>query len=104
MDVNVRRRSNEEQDEYHSSVTAPRYPVDAQQERARRSMMHGNYDDRMEDYEYDREYQEDYPYLYPRNTGSYALPQQQAAQRMMGGGMGYAARWHCQSSPKFSFL
>jgi hypothetical protein len=71
-------------------VTAPRYPVDAQQERARRSMMHGNYDDRMEDYEYDREYQEDYPYLYPRNTGSYALPQQQAAQRMMGGGMGYA--------------
>jgi len=69
---------------------AYQYPVDAQQERARRSMMHGNYDDRMEDYKYDREYQEDYPYLYPRNTGSYALPQQQAAQRMMGGGMGYA--------------
>ena len=71
-------------------VSAPRYSVDEQQERARRSMMHGNYDDRMEDYKYDREYQEDYPYLYPRNTGSYALPQQQAAQRMMGGGMGYA--------------
>lgn len=71
-------------------VTAPRYSADELQERARRSMMHGNYDDRMEDYKYDREYQEDYPYLYPRNTGSYALPQQQAAQRMMGGGMGYA--------------
>jgi hypothetical protein len=71
-------------------VSAPRYSADELQERARRSMMHGNYDDRMEDYKYDREYQEDYPYLYPRNTGSYALPQQQAAQRMMGGGMGYA--------------
>jgi len=71
-------------------VTAPRYSVDDQQERARRSMMQGNYDDRMEDYQYSSEYQEDYPYLYPRNTGSYALPQQQAAQRMMGGGMGYA--------------
>ena len=71
-------------------VSAPRYSVDELQERARRSMMHGNYEDRMEDYKYDREYQEDYPYLYPRNTGSYALPQQQAAQRMMGGGMGYA--------------
>ena len=71
-------------------VTAPRYSIGELQERARRSMMHGNYEDRMEDYKYDREYQEDYPYLYPRNTGSYALPQQQAAQRMMGGGMGYA--------------
>ena len=69
---------------------AYQYPVDAQQERARRSMMQGNYDDRMEDYQLNSEYQEDYPYLYPRNTGSYALPQQQAAQRMMGGGMGYA--------------
>ena len=71
-------------------VTAPRYSIGEQQERARRSMMHGNRQDRMEDYQVNREYQEDYPYLYPRNTGSYALPQQQAAQRMMGGGMGYA--------------
>ena len=71
-------------------VTAPQYSIGEQQERARRSMMQGNRQDRMEDYQYSREYQEDYPYLYPRNTGSYALPQQQAAQRMMGGGMGYA--------------
>ena len=71
-------------------VTAPRYSIGELQERARRSMMQGNRQDRMEDYQVNREYQEDYPYLYPRNTGSYALPQQQAAQRMMGGGMGYA--------------
>jgi GH24 family phage-related lysozyme (muramidase) len=64
---------------------ARQYSIGEQQERARRSMMQGNRQDRMEDYQVNREYQEDYPYLYPRNTGSYALPQQQAAQRMMGG-------------------
>ena len=69
---------------------ARQYSIGEQQERARRSMMQGNRQDRMEDYQVNSEYQEDYPYLYPRNTGSYALPQQQAAQRMMGGGMGYA--------------
>jgi len=69
---------------------ARQYSIGEQQERARRSMMQGNRQDRMEDYQVNSEYQEVYPYLYPRNTGSYALPQQQAAQRMMGGGMGYA--------------
>ena len=74
---------------------AYQYPVDAQQERARRSMMHGNYEDRMDDYQYSREYQEDYPYLYPNKRGSMQPFQierrgMEAAQRMMGRGMGYA--------------
>jgi len=76
-------------------VSAPRYSADELQERARRSMMHGNYDDRMEDYQYSREYQEDYPYLYPNKRGSMRPFQierrgMEAAQRMMGRGMGYA--------------
>ena len=76
-------------------VTAPRYSVDEQQERARRSMMQGNYDDRMEDYKYSSEYQEDYPYLYPNKRGSMQPNQiehrgMEAAQSMMGRGMGYA--------------
>jgi len=92
-DVTVRPdqiRVNEDVQLTSIPTDARQYSIGEQQERARRSMMQGNRQDRMEDYKYDREYQEDYPYLYPRNTGSYALPQQQAAQRMMGGGMGYA--------------
>ncbi len=60
------------------------------QERARRSMMHGNYQDRMEDYAYARE-QARRPYVnrYPvdsRGRGAYstAAPMRNQAARMMG--------------------
>ena len=55
------------------------------QEAARRSMMQGNEEERMYDYEEAKYQAEQNPQNYPRNTSSYALPQMQAAQRMMGG-------------------
>ena len=55
------------------------------QEAARRSMMQGNKEERMYDYEEAKYQAEQNPQNYPRNTSSYALPQMQAAQRMMGG-------------------
>ena len=61
-------------------ITQP--PQYSMQEAARRSMMLGNKEQRMADYE-NAQYN-------PQQNSSYALPQMQAAQRMMGGGMGYA--------------
>ncbi len=55
------------------------------QEAARRSMMQGNEEERMADYDYARDSAEDYPYLYPRRARSVTRPPMQAAQRMMGG-------------------
>lgn len=70
---------------------SPDYRIpDLLQERARRSMMHGNYQDRMEDYAYARE-QARRPYVnrYPvdsRGRGAYstAAPMRNQAARMMG--------------------
>ena len=60
------------------------------QEAARRSMMQGNTQDRMNEYEFARFDAQEDPRSYAQGASSYALPQMQAAQRMMGGGMGYA--------------
>ena len=60
------------------------------QEAARRSMMQGNTQDRMNEYEFARYDAQEDPRSYAQGASSYALPPMQAAQRMMGGGMGYA--------------
>ena len=60
------------------------------QEAARRSMMQGNTQDRMNEYEFARFDAQEDPRSYAQGASSYALPPMQAAQRMMGGGMGYA--------------
>ena len=63
---------------------------DRMQEAARRSMMQGNYQDRMDDYEYARYDAQENPGSYPARIVEPTPPPMQAAQRMMGGRMRYA--------------
>ena len=58
---------------------------DRMQEAARRSMMQGNYQDRMDDYEYARYDAQENPGSYPARIVEPTPPPMQAAQRMMGG-------------------
>jgi len=60
------------------------------QEAARRSMMQGNYEERMADYENARYNAQQNPGSYPARIVEPTPPPMQAAQRMMGGRMRYA--------------
>ena len=74
------------------------------QEAARRSMMQGNTQDRMNEYEFARFDAQEDPRSYAQGASSYALPQMQAAQKNDGWRHGICSRWYCRSSSRFSFF